>query len=154
MATILWGKPNITAEAVGGSDSDKSKNLTIPTPVADSTQLSTETGDKHTADIEGGGYEAVRYDKNTFTLEFAVRFAKGRTMPFEDVSSDGNVKGTYKFTVSGEDVGSPTMTINEGTVRYEDEYSADDGAARHYFVESLVPSDGGDQITWDHGSGE
>lgn len=152
MAVILWGKPEITITAVGGSASEKSANLAVPTPVADSTQLTTETGDKHTADIEGGGYEAVRYDKNTYTLEFSVRFAQGRTMPFEDKSSDGAVTGTYKFVVTGQDAGSPTMTMQEATVRYEDEMNADDGARRHYFAESLVPTGGGDQITWSHGS--
>ena len=145
MAVILWGKPTITITAVTGTSS----NLTVPTPVANSTQLSTETGDKHTADIEGGGYEAIRYDKNSFTLEFAVRFAAGRTMPFEDVSHDGVVSGTYKFAVVGQDTGSPTMTLNEANVRYEDEYSADDGAARHYYAESIMPASG-DQITWTH----
>ena len=150
MAVILWGKPTFTVTAVSGSAAEKSANLTIPTPVADSTQLTTEAGDKHTADIEGGGFEAVRYDKNTFTLEFSVRFAQGRTMPFEDKSKDGSVTGTYKFVVAGEDSGSPTMTMNEATVRYEDEYSADDGARRHYYAESIVPDGGTDQVVWSH----
>lgn len=149
MAVILWGKPTITITAVGGTSAEQSANLTVPTPVADSTQLSTTAGDKHTADIEGGGFEAVRYDKNTFTLEFSVRFAMGRTMPFEDKSHDGAVTGTYQFVVSGQDAGSPSMTMAEATVRYEDEYSADDGARRHYFCESIVPASG-DQITWSH----
>ena len=146
MAVILWGKPTITITAVTGT----STKLTVPTPVADSTQLSTEAGDKHTADIEGGGFEAIRYDKNSFTLEFSVRFAKDRDMPFEDVSRDGAVDGTYQVVVSSSETGAPTMTINEATVRYEDEYSADDGARRHYFMESIVPTGGGDQITWTH----
>lgn len=145
MAVILWGKPTITITAVKGT----STKLTVPTPVADSTSLSTETGNKHTADIEGGGYEAVRYDKNTFTLEFSVRFAAGRDMPFEDVSSDGTVQGTYSFAVTSEETGAPTMTIAEASVHYEDEFSASDGAARHYFAESLTPATG-DQITWTH----
>lgn len=152
MATILWGKPNITVTAVGGSAAEQSANLTVPTPVADSTQLTTEAGDKHTADIEGGGYEAVRYDRNTFTLEFAVRFAQGRTMPFEDKSSDGTVTGTYKFVVKGQDAGSPSMTMQEAYVRYEDEMTADDGARRHYYCESIIPASG-DQITWSHAAG-
>ena len=151
MAVILWGKPDITITAVGGSAAEQSSNLTVPTPVADSTQLTTQAGDKHTADIEGGGYEAVRYDKNTFVLEFSVRFAQGRTMPFEDKSSDGSVTGTYKFVVKGQDAGSPQMTMQEATVRYEDEMTADDGARRHYYAESLVPASG-DQITWSHAS--
>lgn len=148
MAVILWGKPTITITTVTGT----SANLTVPTPVADSTQLSTESGDKHTADIEGGGYEAIRYDKNSFTFTFAVRFAKNRTMPFEDVSHDGTVSGTYKFVVTSEETGAPVMTINEASVRYEDEFSADDGARRVYTCESIMPASG-DQITWAHGSG-
>ena len=153
MAIILWGKPVITITAVGGASSDQSANLTVPVPVADSTQLSTEAGDKHTADIEGGGYEAIRYDKNTFVLEFSVRFANGRTMPFADKSHDGAITGTYKFEVTSGEAGAPKMTINEANVRYEDEYSADDGARRHYYAESLVPSGGGDQISWGVNSG-
>ena len=153
MAVILWGKPTITVTAVGGATADKSANLTVPTPVADSTQLSTETGDKHTADIEGGGYEAVRYDRNTYTLEFSVRFAAGRTMPFEDKSHDGKVTGTYKFEIKGEDTTSPTMRMKEANVRYEDELTADDGARRHYFCESIIPEGGGDQIVWFHNAG-
>ena len=152
MAVILWGKPTITVTAVGGASADQSANLTVPTPVADSTQLTTQAGDKHTADIEGGGYEAVRYDKNTYLFEFAVRFAQGRTMPFEDKSHDGVVTGTYKFVVTGEDTGSPSMTMQEANVRYEDELTADDGARRHYYCESIIPASG-DQVVWSHTAG-
>lgn len=151
MAVILWGKPTFTVTAVGGASADQSANLTVPTPVEGSTALSTETGDKHEALVEGGGNEAVRYDRNKYTLEFVVRFAAGRTMPFEDKSSDGRVTGTYSFVIKGEDATSPTMTLAEGSVRYEDEMSLADGAARHYYVESLVQQSG-DQITWSHAS--
>lgn len=149
MAVILWGKPTITVTAVGGAAADQSANLTVPTPVEGSTALSTETGEKHEALVEGGGNEAVRYDKNKYTFEFSVRFAAGRTMPFEDKSHDGNITGTYSFSIKGEDSASPTMTIAEANVRYEDEMSLTDGAARHYFAESLVQQSG-DQITWTH----
>lgn len=151
MAVILWGKPTITITAVGTS-SDNSSKLTVPTPAAGTVQLTTETGDEHTADLEGGGYEARRFDKNSFTFEFAVRFANGRTMPFEDKSTDGVITGQYSVTVTGVDTGSPTMTMNLANVRYEDEMDADDGARRHYFFESLVPDGGTEQITWSHGS--
>ena len=150
MAKILWGKPSITITSVNpSSGTGTSANLTVPTPVADSTTLTTETGDKHTADIEGGGYEAVRYDKNSFILSFAVRFAEGRTMPFEDVSADGTVEGTYKVELTSDETGAPSMAMNEATVRYEDEFSADDGARRVYYFESIMPASG-NQITWTH----
>lgn len=150
MAKILWGKPTITPTVVSGSSSATPKtasaNLTVPTPVADSTQLTTQAGDKHTADIEGGGYEALRYDKNSFLFEFSVRFAEGRTMPFEDVSNDGVVLGTYKIAVTAPDT-AVKCELNECSIRYEDEYSADDGARRHYYCETIVP-ESGDQISW------
>ena len=142
---ILWGKPSITMTNVSGS----SANLTIPDIVADSTRLSTQAGDKHTADIEGGGYEAIRYDKNSFLFEFSVRFAAGRTMPLEDISHDGVINGTVKLVVTSTESGAPSMTINEAQVRYEDDMNADDGALRHYFFESIIPASG-DQITWSH----
>ena len=152
MAVILWGKPSITITGVGAS-SDNSANLTVPTPAAGTTQLSTETGAEHTADLEGGGYEARRFDKNSFTFEFAVRFAKGRTMPFADKSTDGVITGTYKIVLTSEETGAPSMTIHECNARYEDEYSAEDGARRHYYFETLVPTGGGEQITWSTSAG-
>lgn len=153
MAVILWGKPSITITSVNpSSGAGTSTNLTVPTPVADSTQLSTEAGDKHTADIEGGGYEAIRYDRNSFIFTFAVRHAKDRTLPFNDVSADGVVKGTYKIVVTSEEVGAPVMTLNECTIRYEENYSASDGAQRVYTCESIMPASG-NQIAWSEGSG-
>lgn len=153
MATILWGKPSITVTAVSGV-AGASSRLTIPTPVVDSTSLSTERGDKHTADIEGGGFEAVRYDRGSFTLEFSVRFAKERFMPFSDVSKDGVVTGAYQFVIADpDDASAPTMTMHQATVSYEDEYNADDGARRHFYCDSIVPEDGSEQITWSDGAG-
>ena len=139
MAVILWGKPTITVNGAG-SNSGNSSNTTVPTPSAGSVQLTTNQGDEHTADLEGGGYEAKRVDKNSYTFEFSVRFAQGRTMPFEDKSLDGNVTGEYTIAVTGGDAGSPTMKMNLATVRYEDEMDADDGAKRHYYCDSLVPN--------------
>lgn len=155
MAVILWGKPTITITRVGTggvAGTDYSANLTVPTPAAGTVQLSTDTGDEHTADLEGGGYEARRFDKNSFVFEFAVRFANGRTMPFEDVSVDGVIKGQYSVKCKGIDSDSPEMTMNLANVRYEDEMDMDDGARRHYYFESLIPDGGTAQITWSHGS--
>ena len=151
MATILWGKPLITVTVVNSTNA--SSRLTIPTPVEDSTTLTTERGEKHEANIEGGGAEAVRYDKGKFTLEFAVRFAKERHMPFSDVSHDTKVGGTYGFVISDpDDTSAPSCNLHESEVTYEAALDADDGARRHFFCESVVPSGGGDQITWTDGS--
>lgn len=156
MAVILWGKPTITITAVS-SGTGTSADLTVPTPAAGTVQLSTDTGDEHTADLEGGGYEARRFDKNSFVFEFAVRFAAGRTMPFEDVSTDGVITGQYSVKCKGIDTDSPEMTMHLANVRYEDEMDMDDGARRHYYFESLVPDPttqvpNPKQITWSHAS--
>ena len=149
---ILWGKPLITVTVVDSTGA--SSRLTIPTPVADSTTLETERGEKHEAEIEGGGNEAVRFDKGKFTLQFAVRFAKERLMPFSDVSHDGNVSGTYKLVVSDPtDPDAPAMTMNEAIISYEDNLDADDGARRIFYCDSMVPSNGGDQVVWSDGAG-
>lgn len=151
MATILWGKPAITVTVVNSEGA--SARLTIPTPVQNSTTLSTERGDKHEALIEGGGNEAVRYDRGKYTFEFEVRFAAERYMPFSDKSKDGNVTGTYKFEVSDpENANAPTMTMHEAVVTYEDTLDSDDGARRHFYCESLIPSGDGEQVTWGDGA--
>lgn len=147
MAVILWGKPDITIAAATGS-SVTSSALTVPTPVEGSTQLSTERGEKHEAKVEGGGNEAVKYDKGSHTLEFEVRFAKDRVMPLQDVSHDGVISGEWKVTVSDpNDNTAPQMAINVATGSYEDLLDSTDGARRHYYFDSEVPASG-DQITW------
>ncbi len=147
MAVILWGKCAITIEAVQGS-STTSTALTVPTPVQNSTTLSTERGEKHEALIEGGGNEAVRFDKGKFTLEFEVRFAKDRVMPLSDVSHDGAINGEWKITVAdADDNTAPKMTMNSGKGSYEDMLDQDDGARRHYYFDSEALASG-DQITW------
>lgn len=148
MAVILWGKPLITISNLTGA-AITSNALTVPTPVIDTTQLSTERGEKHEAQIEGGGNEAVRYDRGKHTLEFEVRFAKDRVMPLQDQCQDGIIKGSYKLEVEDpEDSTAPKMTMADGVGSYEDILNADDGARRHYYFDSQVPTGGGDQITW------
>ena len=149
MAVILWGKCAINIEAVTGS-SVTSRALEVPTPVQNSTSLSTERGEKHEALSEGGGNEAVRFDKGKFTLEFEVRFAKDRIMPLYDVSHDCAIAGEWKITVSdADDTTAPKMIMNSGKGTYEDILDQDDGARRHYYFDSeALPT--GDQITWDN----
>ena len=148
MAKILWGKPKITITNVTGSGVT-SQALDVPTPVINTTQLTTERGEKHTADVEGGGNEATRYDRGSHTFEFEVRFAAGRVMPLQDQCKDTVIAGTYKIELEDpEDPTAPKMTIHECTGSYEDLLNADDGARRHYYFDTQIPADGGDQISW------
>ncbi len=148
MAVILWGKPAITISNQTGATITSSA-LNVDTPVINTTQLSTERGEKHEAQIEGGGNEAVRYDRGKHTLEFEVRFAKARIMPLQDQCQDGIIKGSYKIEVADpNDNTAPKMTMNDAVGSYEDILNADDGARRHYYFDSQVPTGGGDQITW------
>ena len=57
MAVIGWGKPRIFVKDL---DDQSAKWIELPTPVEDSTQLSTEKGDKQEAKIEGGENEIGR----------------------------------------------------------------------------------------------
>lgn len=60
MAVIGWGKPRIFIKDL---DASSPKWEELPTPVEDSTQLTTTKGDKQEAKIEGGENEDVKYGK-------------------------------------------------------------------------------------------
>ena len=103
MAVIGWGKPRVFIKDL---DASAPKWEELPTPVEDSTQLTTTKGDKQEAKIEGGENEDVKYGKNTYALALNIRAAKGRKRPVSD--SDGVVaimlllfnRKTQKFKVS------------------------------------------------------
>ena len=65
MAVIGWGKPRIFVKDL---DASSPKWEELPTPVEDSTQLTTTKGDKQEAKIEGGENEDVKYGKTPMSL--------------------------------------------------------------------------------------
>lgn len=141
---ISWGKPDIVVTAI--ADTGAVTVGTIPTPVEDSTELSTEKGDKKEATVEGGGNEAVKYSKSKYSLKFQIRQGKDRSMPIE--GTDGVVPGEYGVKLTPEEVGAPGFAIARAVCSYEDSYTAADGLMRTYTFDSLEPADGSPQITF------
>lgn len=141
---ISWGKPTITVEAI--AETGAVTPGTIPTPVENSTELSTEKGDKKEATIEGGANEAVKYLAAKYSLVFNIRQGKGRTMPIE--GKDGVVPGEYKVTLTPEEAGAPGFVMARAVCSYEDTFTAADGLIRVYTFDSLQPEDGSAQLTF------
>ena len=71
MAIISWGKPTLEIAPLGAGGVPGAF-VALPTPVQDSTQLSTEAGNKLEAFVEGGERIDIRYDKNKFKCEFEL----------------------------------------------------------------------------------
>lgn len=145
---ISWGKPTIAVSAI--AETGGVSVGTIPTPVEDSTELSTEKGDKKEAKVEGGGNEAVKYGRSKYSFKFSIRQAKGRSMPIE--GTDGVVKGEYSVSLTPEEKGAPGFTITRAVCSYEDSYTAADGLTRTYTFDSLEPTDGSPQIGFSGGA--
>lgn len=144
---ISWGKPTIKVTAIAESGATTPGD--IPTPVEDSSELSTEKGDKKEATIEGGEAEAVKYMASKSTFVFKIRHGKGRTLPIDGV--DGVVKGEFKVELTPEDASAPGFVMNRAVCSYEDSYTAADGLIRTYTFDSLKP-DTGAQVTFTTGT--
>lgn len=143
MAVIGWGKPRILVKDL---DEANAKWQELPTPVEDSTELTTEKGEKKEAKIEGGEYEDVKYDKNTYALALRIRMAKGRTQPIP--SADGVVEHNYAVMVQPEDPTVPSgISIDKSNVSCEETYTADEGGAWTYTFDALKPATG-NQVKW------
>ena len=141
---ISWGIPTITAKS-------GSKTVNFPTPVNDTTQLTSEKGDKLEALVEGGEPEAVKYQRGKYTLEFQVRIGKGRLPDATNMidGTDGVVAGEWEVSLTPEDwdEGAPGFTIPKSVCSYVDNYSSDDGIIRTYTFDSLKPETG-NQVVW------
>lgn len=147
MAMIGWGKPTIEVCKLDGEGKLPQTPVweVLPTPVEDSTQLTTTKGDKLEAKIEGGESEDVKYKKNSYSLTLNIRKAKGRTQPIED--EDGIVKDMYAVRLTPEDAEVPGFTIDRSTVSVEDSWTSADGGIWIYTFEVLKPATG-NQVKW------
>ncbi len=138
---LSWGKPKIEFAKLGESPMTWQE---LPTPVLDSTQLTTEKGEKKEAPVEGGSNEAVRYGKNKYTFAFELRAVKGRTKPFND--NDGVVSGEYAVRLTPEDPENKGILIERCVFSMEQTYSTAEGEKWKYTADVLVPNDGTSQI--------
>lgn len=143
MAVIGWGKPRIFVKDL---DDQSAKWIELPTPVEDSTQLSTEKGDKQEAKIEGGENEDVKYGKNTYSLALNIRAAKGRKRPISD--DDGVVAHNYAVALQPEDPNVQGFCIEKATVSVEDTFTSADGGVWAYTLDALKSPAGRKQVNW------
>lgn len=139
---LSWGKPRIFIKDL---DTEGAKWEEVPTPVEDSTQLSTTKGDKKEAKVEGGENEDVKYKKNTYALVFNIRQAKNRKKIISD--SDGVINNNYSVALQPEDPSIEGFVIDKAAVSVEDTWTAADGGVWVYTFDALK-ADKGDQVKW------
>ena len=147
MALVGWGKCRLfTCKLDGTGDYPSTEVLAeVPTPVEDSTQLTSTKGDKMEAKIEGGQNEDVKYKDNTYQLVFVIRAIKGRDKPIED--NDGLVADMYAVRLIPEDPLVPGFTADRCVVSVEDNLSTAEGGSWTYTFDVLKPKVG-KQIKW------
>lgn len=142
MSVLSWGKPRIFVKSLGVENAAWKE---LDTPVVDTTQLSTEKGEKVEAQVEGGENEDVRYGKNTYALALTLRAAKGRNKPLPD--ADGIISDDYSIALQPEDPETPGLMIDRATASLEETWSAADGGQWAYTFDVLRPATG-NQIKW------
>lgn len=142
MAKVNWGKPTIKYKDL---DATEPKWLEMPTPVEDSTELSTTAGEAMEAPIEGGELEDKKYKDSTYELVMNIRKTKGRAMPIE--THNGITDHHFALALQPEDPTCQGMLIENAAVSCEDTYTAAEGAMWNYKFEPLKPETG-DLIKW------
>jgi hypothetical protein len=138
MSKISWGKP--TVEVAPITNGTIGTYVALPTPVKDSTQLTTEKGEKLEAPLEGGEMADVKYDKNKYTLELELYRTKGLTKPILD--DDGVIATEYAVRLTPEDPTNPGFIIKRASVSVEDTFAANIGYKWKYTFEALKPNTG------------
>lgn len=141
MSVISWGKPRLLAKKLGGGGTW----FELPTPVQDSSELTTTKGEKKEAKIEGGENEDVKYERNTYSFAASIRAAKDRKKPFDD--ADGVIEGNYAFALIPEDATNRGFVFRKSVVSSADSFTAADGGIWEYAFDAI--KDGAhDQIEW------
>lgn len=142
MAVLSWGKVRLIIKKIGET---AAKYIEFYTPAQDTTELTTTKGDKKEAFVEGGAVEAVKYNKNSYSLAATIRLAKGRKKPLND--SDGIIEGEYEVWLQPEDITAPGMHMASAVVSVEDSYTSEDGVQLTYTFDA-TKVDGHDQVEW------
>ena len=142
MAVISWGKPSLfeTTTSTDGAPAASGQWKSIETPKENTLKIGVTAGSETTATEEGGGLVDVRYNANTYTLEFDEFVKKGKTPIFTDV--DGVVSGEHAFRILPEDDTCVGRLIERATVRVEETFTTADGIIRHHVARCLKPKTG------------
>lgn len=142
-----WGKPRIVVKKKGD---DEAKYIEFYTPVESSSQLTTTKGDKKEAKIEGGENEAVKFNKNTYSLAAQIRIGmeNGTTVRKKPITdSDGVIDGEYELWLQPENSNCVGMHMETCNISVEDSYTADEGILLTYTFDA-VKAVGHDQVEW------
>lgn len=137
---LTWGKPTIKIGKLGANGAAPTTWIDIPTPVENSTKLTPTKGTKKEAKIEGGENEAVKYNANTYAMEFEIRMGEGREKPVEDV--DGIIEGEYAVKLQPEEKTLKGVIIDRCVLSAEDTWDAENGTKIKYTVDVLKPASG------------
>lgn len=142
-----WGKCRLLVKKIG---EEVAKLIEFYTPVENSTQLTTTKGDKKEAKIEGGEVEAVKYNKNTYSLAAQIRIGLEngkmvRNKPIED--SDGVIDGEYELWLQPENPDGLGMHMANCHLSVEDSFTTEDGILLTYTFDALKTT-GHDQVEW------
>lgn len=144
MIQLMWGEAN-SAIAKQKADGNYDAFKELPPCVENALQLTTTKGEKKEAKVEGGGVEAVKYNKNAYALAMSFRrgIVKGvmRTFPFDDDEVDGVVDGIYALRVQPEDKTSGGLSVMECIISTEDTYTAADGAIKIVTFDFIRPEE-------------
>jgi len=137
MSYVSWGKNRVFVKNI---DATTSKWEEMPTPAEDSTELSTEDGDKLEAPVEGGQNEDVKYKDATYELKYDIRNTKGKGIPIEH--QNGVVDNHYAVVVVPEDETCVACYMPKSSVSANTTYTAADGFKTTFTHSSLAPDSG------------
>lgn len=140
MVQLSWGLPAIEISKLGANGLTTTWTRLPFDPVENSTKLTPTKGSKIEAKVEGGENEAVKYKKNTYTLEFEVRAAKGRSKPIED--ADGVINEEYAVRLIPEDPTVEGILIERSQPSAEETFDAENGKKWKYTFDVLKPATG------------
>lgn len=142
MAVIGWGKPKIEICAFeAGGTFPVSPTWTEITPVVkDSSQLTTEDGEKLEALEEGGGVIDTKKEKSKFSFVCALLKTKTFTKPITD--ADGVVALNYAIRVTPEDSDVKGWIMDKTSVSAKETWTSKDGGKVEYTFDGLVPESG------------
>lgn len=133
MAILSWGRCTVYARRT--DTSTPSTWVKFPIPADGTATLETSKGDKLEAKVEGGGVEAVKYNKSTYVLNATVRAAAGRAKPIED--TDGVVEGEYEAVLTPENIKAPGLWLPRSAVSVEEKYDTKEGLQWSYAFDAL-----------------
>lgn len=142
MSKVNWGIPRIFVKDLDEANASWYEH---PTPIEDSTELTSSQGDKMEAKIEGGENEDVKYKRSTYEFVYNIRMLKGRQSPFP--IADGVVDHKFAVLLQPEDAECEGFYIESSTVAVDINYSAADGSRWEVHHDALKAAKG-DTVKW------